>query len=79
MKKNLVYPPPRQAALQRLVWSRGHAATWRTVAVFSTCAEAERTLLRSCRDQELRVLLDLRSAMKVGALTRDSRLGGARC
>ncbi len=63
----------RPAALQRLIWSRGTSATWRTVAVFDTSAIAERALVCLPRDDALRVLIDLPAAMRIGALTRDGR------
>lgn len=61
-----------RAALVRLAWARGQRATWRTVALYSTQDAAVQALLSLPGEARARVLVGLPSALRLGALTRDS-------
>lgn len=61
-----------QAVLQRLVWRRGYAATWKTVDIFPTRDAALAALRELPSHLMVRVLLGVPEAIFLGALTRDT-------
>lgn len=71
MTIHLVKSPRSQAVLQRLVWRRGHATTWKTIQIFSTKKAAVCALRLLPLHLQVRVLSGVPEAAQVGALTRD--------
>ncbi len=78
-KNRSIVQPSSTAALQRLIWSKGRAATWRTTHVFKSLEAAKAAMTGAPDSDDLRVLVEVSAAMRIGAVTRDARPEVTKC
>ena len=64
----------KTACIQKLVSVKRSEFSWRTIAVFDNHAAALEELKRRPLDLEIRVLLDVPEAQKIGHLTTDFQI-----